>query len=119
MQGQQLSFEPVTRKRNDPPPKVVRVSVSSNRYDGTKSNRAEQIYFHIGFIKTIGQKPLQRAGSIRSQLRKNTNTMDQIYRFPTKWETKRKKVGGHSKNNFSSYGLVPQAAKDRGSDHPG
>ena len=35
------------------------------------------------------------------------------------WETKRKKAGSHSKYAFSSYGLVPQAAKDRGSDHPG
>jgi len=31
----------------------------------------------------------------------------------------KKKVGRRSKNAFSSYGLVPQDAKDRGSDHTG
>ena len=31
----------------------------------------------------------------------------------------KKRAGRSSKNAFSSYGLVPQAAKDRGSDHLG
>ena len=97
----------------------MRVGVSSNGYDGTKSDRAEQIHFHIGFIQTIGQKPLKQTGAIRSQLKKNTNTMDQIHMFPPKWETKRKKAGRHSKNAFSSYGLIPQAAKDGDGNHPG
>ena len=89
-QGQRFNFEPVTRQKDDPRPR--RCASEYHPMNTMEPSLIVQNKFTStsDLLRQLAKSHYNEPGQSDPNLGKTQNTMDQIHRSPTRWETKRK-----------------------------